>query len=51
MSARTGCPAELGEQVSVTGFVDDDLLGPLEIYARSLIRADGTVITFDHHYD
>jgi uncharacterized protein YdeI (BOF family) len=44
-------PADPGEQVSVSGFVDDDLLGPLEIYARSLIRADGTVITFDHQYD
>jgi uncharacterized protein YdeI (BOF family) len=42
-------PAEVGEKVIVNGFVDDDL-GPREIYARSLTRADGTVITFDQHY-
>lgn len=44
-------PAELGESVTVSGFVDDDLIGPREIYARSLTRADGTVITFDRRYD
>ncbi len=43
-------PANVGEAVTVYGFVDDDL-GPLEIYARSLTRADGTVITFDRRYD
>lgn len=43
-------PAEVGETVIVNGFVDDDL-GPREIYARSLTRADGTVITFDLRYD
>lgn len=43
-------PANVGEAVTVDGFVDDDL-GPLEIYARSLTRADGTVITFDRRYD
>lgn len=43
-------PANVGEDVTVDGFVDDDL-GPLEIYARSLTRADGTVITFDRRYD
>ncbi len=43
-------PAEVGETVIVHGFVDDDL-GPREIYARSLTRADGTVIAFDHRYD
>jgi uncharacterized protein YdeI (BOF family) len=43
-------PAELGETVIVNGFVDDDL-GPREIYARSLTRADGTVITFERRYD
>lgn len=43
-------PAQVGETVRVEGFVDDDL-GPLEIYARSLTRADGTVITFDRRYD
>jgi uncharacterized protein YdeI (BOF family) len=43
-------PANVGEAVTVDGFVDDDL-GPLEIYARSLTRADGTVIAFDRRYD
>jgi uncharacterized protein YdeI (BOF family) len=43
-------PADVGEVVTVQGFVDDDF-GPLEIYARSLTRADGTVIAFDHRYE
>ena len=43
-------PADVGESVIVNGFVDDDP-GPREIYARSLTRADGTVITFDLRYD
>lgn len=43
-------PAAVGEEVTVDGFVDDDF-GPLEIYARSLTRADGTQITFDRRYD
>lgn len=43
-------PAEVGEMVVVNGFVDDDL-GPREIYARSLTRADGTVVTFERRYD
>lgn len=42
-------PAEVGEAVRVEGVVDDDL-GPLEIYARSLMRADGTVFAFDREY-
>jgi hypothetical protein len=42
-------PANLGENVIVRGFVDDDL--PLELYARELVRADGTVVMFDHRYD
>jgi uncharacterized protein YdeI (BOF family) len=41
-------PALVGEKVVVHGFVDDDL-GPREIYAQSLTRADGTVITFEHY--
>ena len=44
-------PAEVGENVVVSGFVDDDLIPPREIYARSLTRADGTVITFDRRYE
>lgn len=43
-------PASVGEEVSISGFVDTDL-GPLEIYARSLTRADGEVIEFRHRYD
>ncbi|MGR3701572.1 MAG: hypothetical protein ACU0A4_05755 [Paracoccaceae bacterium] len=42
-------PADVGEAVTVHGFVDDDL-GPREIYARSLTRADGAVVTFDQRY-
>jgi uncharacterized protein YdeI (BOF family) len=43
-------PVDVGEQITVQGFVDDDW-GPLEVYARSLTRADGTVIAFDRHHD
>lgn len=43
-------PADVGESVTVSGFVDDDL-GPRKIYARSLTRADGTVVEFDHRYE
>jgi uncharacterized protein YdeI (BOF family) len=39
-------PADVGEVVTVRGFVDDDI-GPLELYARSLTRADGSVVNFD----
>ncbi len=42
-------PANVGEAVTVEGLVDDD--GPLEIYARSLTRADGTVVAFRYDYD
>lgn len=43
-------PADVGEAVTVNGFVDDDP-GPMELYARSLTRADGTVIAFELRYD
>jgi uncharacterized protein YdeI (BOF family) len=43
-------PADVGEAVIVEGFVDDDF-GPLEIYARSLTRANGKVVVFDNRYD
>ncbi len=43
-------PVQVGEQVSVSGFVDDDF-GPKEIYARTLTHADGTVVQFEHRYD
>jgi uncharacterized protein YdeI (BOF family) len=42
-------PAEVGESIMVSGFVDDDL-GPREIYARELTRADGTGVVFDRRY-
>lgn len=41
-------PAAQGETVVVTGLVDDDP-GPPEIYAQSLTRADGSVVTFAGH--
>jgi hypothetical protein len=44
-------PAELGEAVTVAGFVDDNLLGPKELYARELTRADGSILTFDLRYE
>lgn len=44
-------PADVGEAVTVNGFVDDDLVGPREVYARTLTRADGTEITFDRRYE
>ena len=43
-------PASVGENVTVHGFVDDDL-GPRELYARTLTRADGSVVTFERRYD
>jgi uncharacterized protein YdeI (BOF family) len=43
-------PVDVGEQVTLQGFVDDDL-GPREVEARSLTRADGTVITFSRRED
>lgn len=41
-------PVDVGERVTVRGFVDDDLLK--EFYARELIRANGEVIKFDRRY-
>jgi uncharacterized protein YdeI (BOF family) len=43
-------PAQVGERVYVSGFVDDGI-GPKEIYARSLTHSDGTVVQFEHRYD
>lgn len=40
-------PVDVGEVITVRGFVDDDIIGPLEIYARDITRADGTVINFN----
>lgn len=44
-------PADVNEAVTVSGFVDDDLIGPKEIYARELTRADGSVVTFRQSYE
>lgn len=43
-------PVAVGETISVFGFVDDGI-GPLELYARKLTRADGTVFEFEHRYE
>ena len=43
-------PADVDEAITVSGFVDDDLFGPKEIYARELTRADGSVVTFRNSY-
>lgn len=41
-------PVDVGETITVQGFVDDDF-GPREVYARTITRADGTVLTFRRH--
>ncbi|MEM7530011.1 MAG: hypothetical protein AAF416_20535 [Pseudomonadota bacterium] len=43
-------PADVSEAVITEGRVDDDL-GPLELYARSMTRADGTVVQFERRYE
>lgn len=43
-------PAEVGELVTVHGFVDRGL-GPLELYARTLTNQEGQVFSFEHRYD
>jgi uncharacterized protein YdeI (BOF family) len=43
-------PAPVGESVTVSGFVDNDF-GRLELYARTLTRADGSVVEFEHRYE
>ena len=42
-------PAQVGETVTVRGFVDDDFVR--EIYAREMVLADGSVVRFDRRYD
>ena len=41
--------ADMGEAVTVTGFVDDD--DRSEMMARDLVRADGSVVSFEHRCD
>ncbi|SFG10727.1 OB fold (BOF) protein [Roseobacter denitrificans OCh 114] len=48
---RNWVPADVGDAVRIEGFVDDDLFGPMEIYARTLTHADGTVVTLDGRYE
>lgn len=43
-------PANTGDEVTVRGIVDDDLLR-LEIYAREMVLPDGTTVTFDRSYE
>jgi uncharacterized protein YdeI (BOF family) len=42
-------PVNPGDTVTVRGFVDDDFR--LEIYAREIVRPDGSTVTLDHRYD
>ncbi|QPH53767.1 hypothetical protein [Pontivivens ytuae] len=41
-------PVELGEPVTVHGYVDDELV--LELYAHEITRADGTVLQVGQRY-
>jgi uncharacterized protein YdeI (BOF family) len=42
-------PVNPGDAVTVRGFVDDDFR--LEIYAREILRPDGSTVTLEHRYD
>lgn len=42
-------PANPGDTITVRGFVDDDFR--LEIYAREIVRADGSTVTLEHRYE
>jgi uncharacterized protein YdeI (BOF family) len=42
-------PVNPGDAVTVRGFVDRELR--LEIYAREIVRADGSTVTLEHRYD
>ena len=42
-------PAEVGETVTVSGILDDEILRP-EFYAREIVQSDGTVIQLNHSY-
>lgn len=45
-------PVEVGETVTITGWVDDDLIDVRrEIYATQIVRADGTVIELSGRSD
>ena len=42
-------PANVGDEVTVRGIVDDDLRR--DIYAREMVLPDGSTVTFDLRYD
>ena len=42
-------PVDVGERVTVRGFVDNDLIK--EIHAREVVRADGSFVRFNLRYD
>ncbi|MGJ8605324.1 MAG: hypothetical protein ACSHXH_14465 [Marivita sp.] len=44
-------PVRNGDTVTISGFVDDNLLGPREIYAETALLSDGSTVTFDKRYD
>ena len=46
---RNRVMVDVGETVTVTGIVDDDLIAAFrpEVYARTIVRADGTAITLN----
>ncbi len=44
-------PAEVGEQVTITGIMDDDLLPRPELYAREIVVGDEPPITLEHRYE
>lgn len=44
-------PVRPGDAVTVNGFVDDDIIGPREVYADGIVMADGTAYTFDRGYE
>lgn len=45
-TGNTFFTVETGEQVTVRGFVDDDLR--LEIYAQEIVKGDGTTVSIDN---
>ncbi|SUZ31459.1 hypothetical protein ROE7235_01205 [Roseibaca ekhonensis] len=42
-------PADVGEAVTVHGFIDNDLLR--ELYARTITVANGEIVTFERIYE
>ncbi|MCD8504355.1 MAG: NirD/YgiW/YdeI family stress tolerance protein [Burkholderiaceae bacterium] len=40
-------PVDVGESVTVKGFVDNDLI--LELYAREIVHSDGRITRFKHN--